>query len=211
MAGKKKHEDRAFAVPVALFYGALFIVYGTHIPFMPVWLDWRGLTAGEISTVMACALLPSSVRDAERRRCCRPRQCRHRRYLIALAWLSLVFVLALAAATVVLADPALRRADDDLQFDEHAADRDHCGPGHATARTRLRPHAALGLAHLRRGEFSRWYRGYAVRRRRRSMARGHRYRAHRGGGACSSRSEQECASDRCCRQRPIPLAGSGTS
>ena len=43
MAGGKDTQ-RSFALLVALFYGALFVVYGTHIPFMPVWLDWRGLS-----------------------------------------------------------------------------------------------------------------------------------------------------------------------
>jgi PPP family 3-phenylpropionic acid transporter len=96
MAGKK-HEDRAFAVPVALFYGALFIVYGTHIPFMPVWLDWRGLTAGEISTVMAAPFFlrlfvtPTVAVAADR-------SAAHRSYLIVLSWLSLAFVLALTMA-----------------------------------------------------------------------------------------------------------------
>ena len=42
MAGDR-YEGREFAVPVALFYGALFVVYGMYVPFMPVWLDWRGL------------------------------------------------------------------------------------------------------------------------------------------------------------------------
>jgi PPP family 3-phenylpropionic acid transporter len=90
-------EGRAFAVPVALFYGALFVVYGTNIPFMPVWLDWCGLTAGEISIVMAAPLFlrllvtPAVAVAADR-------GGTHRRYLVALSWLSLAFVLALAAA-----------------------------------------------------------------------------------------------------------------
>ncbi len=88
---------RRFAVPVALFYGALFVVYGTHIPFMPVWLDWRGLSAGEISIVMAAPLFlrvlvtPAVAVAADR-------DGTHRRYLVLLSWLSLVFVLALAGS-----------------------------------------------------------------------------------------------------------------
>ncbi|MGH1417460.1 MAG: MFS transporter [Hyphomicrobiaceae bacterium] len=38
---------------VGLFYGALFLIYGVQIPFMPVWLDWRGLSAREIAFVGA--------------------------------------------------------------------------------------------------------------------------------------------------------------
>ena len=44
---------RVFGFKVALFYGAIFVIYGMHVPFTPVWLDWRGLSAAEISTVMA--------------------------------------------------------------------------------------------------------------------------------------------------------------
>src|SRR6185437_2434179 len=88
-------EGRRFAVPVALFYGALFVVYGTYVPFMPVWLDWRGLTAGEISTVIAAplflrALVTPTVAVAA------DRGSTHRRYLIWLAWAALAFVLLLA-------------------------------------------------------------------------------------------------------------------
>ncbi len=38
---------------VGLFYGALFLIYGVQIPFMPIWLDWRGLSAIEIAFVGA--------------------------------------------------------------------------------------------------------------------------------------------------------------
>ena len=94
MAGMKS-DDRAFAVPIALFYGALFIIYGTNVPFMPVWLDWCGLTAAEISAVMAAPLFlrvfvtPAVAVAADR-------EGAHRIYLIGLAWLGLAFVLALA-------------------------------------------------------------------------------------------------------------------
>jgi PPP family 3-phenylpropionic acid transporter len=87
----------SFAVPVALFYAALFVVYGTNVPFMPVWLDWRGLSPGEISTIIATPLFlrlfitPVIAMAADR-------EGAHRRYLIVLAWLSLGFVLALAAS-----------------------------------------------------------------------------------------------------------------
>ncbi len=46
-------RPRAFAVRIAVFYGALFVVYGMHVPYMPAWLDWRGLSPGEISVVLA--------------------------------------------------------------------------------------------------------------------------------------------------------------
>ena len=88
---------RSFAVPVALFFAALFVVYGTHVPFMPVWLNWRGLSPGEISIIIATPLFlrlfvtPVIAMAADREEA-------HRRYLIILAWLSLGFVLALAAS-----------------------------------------------------------------------------------------------------------------
>ena len=122
MAGMKS-DDRAFAVPIALFYGALFIIYGTHVPFMPVWLDWRGLTAAEISAVMAAPLFlrvfvtPAVAMAADR-------EGAHRIYLIGLAWLGLGVRPGARADAVVLADPLVRRPVDGLLFDAHAADRD---------------------------------------------------------------------------------------
>ncbi len=91
------HAQRDFAVRVALFYGALFVFYGTHTPFMPVWLDWRGLSPGEISAVIAAPLFlrffvsPVVAMAADR-------EGAHRRYLVILAWLSLAFVLMLASS-----------------------------------------------------------------------------------------------------------------
>jgi MFS transporter, PPP family, 3-phenylpropionic acid transporter len=88
---------RNFAVRVALFYGALFVFYGMHTPFLPVWLSWRGLSPSEISTVIAVPLFlrvfvsPVVAMSADRSRA-------HRLYLVALAWLSMVFVLALAVS-----------------------------------------------------------------------------------------------------------------
>ncbi len=85
---------RAFGMRIALFYGALFVVYGMHVPYMPVWLAGRGLTAAEISTVMAAPfflrlfITPGIAMAADR-------TGRHRIMLIALAWASLAVILVL--------------------------------------------------------------------------------------------------------------------
>ncbi len=90
-------SDRGFAIRVALFYGALFVVYGMHVPYTPVWLDWRGLSAGEISAVMAAPfflrllITPAIALAADR-------NGNHRQVLIALAWASLLIALALSQA-----------------------------------------------------------------------------------------------------------------
>jgi MFS transporter, PPP family, 3-phenylpropionic acid transporter len=47
---------RGFAFRLALFYGALFLVAGTKLPYFPVWLNDRGLTTGEIAVVVAMPL-----------------------------------------------------------------------------------------------------------------------------------------------------------
>ncbi|MEQ1718325.1 MAG: MFS transporter [Hyphomicrobium sp.] len=91
-------EARSFAFRVALFYGALFVIYGTHVPFTPVWLAWRGLSAGEISAVMAAPFFlrvfftPAVALAADRHGA-------HRLAMIALAWAGLAVVLALSQAS----------------------------------------------------------------------------------------------------------------
>lgn len=46
-------EDQFLGARVSLFFGALFFVYGMFVPYLPVWLDFSGLTATEISIVIA--------------------------------------------------------------------------------------------------------------------------------------------------------------
>ncbi|HVZ06021.1 MFS transporter [Hyphomicrobium sp.] len=87
-------RGQRFVLPVAVFYGALFVVYGMYVPFMPLWLDYKGLTASEISTIIAAplflrAFVTPVVAAAS------DRGGDHRRYLILLAWCAIVFVLGL--------------------------------------------------------------------------------------------------------------------
>ena len=46
----------AFALRMALFYTALFMVLGIKLPYLPVWLDWRGLTKAEIAAITAAPM-----------------------------------------------------------------------------------------------------------------------------------------------------------
>lgn len=46
-----------FAVRLAIFYGAIFLIVGSYIPYFPVWLDWRGLSKSEIAVILATPLL----------------------------------------------------------------------------------------------------------------------------------------------------------
>ncbi len=45
-----------FSVRIALFFSALFLVAGTKLPYLPVWLDWRGLSNAEIAAITAAPL-----------------------------------------------------------------------------------------------------------------------------------------------------------
>lgn len=94
-AGEGERSPRGLGWRMALFYGALFIVYGTHVPFTPVWLSSLGLTAGEIALIMSVPLFlrivttPAIALAADR-------FSTHRETMIALAWIALVIVLALS-------------------------------------------------------------------------------------------------------------------
>lgn len=46
----------SYTLRLALFFSALFMVTGTKLPFLPVWLDWRGLSNAEIATITAAPL-----------------------------------------------------------------------------------------------------------------------------------------------------------
>lgn len=47
---------RSVARRIALFYGAIFIVLGVSLPYFPLWLQWRGLSAFEIGVVTSVPL-----------------------------------------------------------------------------------------------------------------------------------------------------------
>lgn len=49
-------SGRAFAWRVSVLFAALSVVIGINLPYLPVWLDWVGLTATEIALVTAVPL-----------------------------------------------------------------------------------------------------------------------------------------------------------
>jgi MFS transporter, PPP family, 3-phenylpropionic acid transporter len=69
--------SRRFALRLSLFYGALFGLLGTHLPFFPVWLRAIGIEASWIGIITAVpavtrfTVLPIVVGVAERRRAAR--------------------------------------------------------------------------------------------------------------------------------------------
>lgn len=78
-----------FMLRMALFYGALFLIYGIHVPYMPVWLDFKDLTAAEVAVATAAphflrlAVTPVAGILADR-------DATHRRLIVVLAWASLM-------------------------------------------------------------------------------------------------------------------------
>jgi len=47
-------KNQAFRL--ALYYWALFLIVGIFVPFLPVWMDGRGLSQEQIGLVLAAAL-----------------------------------------------------------------------------------------------------------------------------------------------------------
>jgi PPP family 3-phenylpropionic acid transporter len=84
----------AYGQRVALYFAAMFVIYGVLIPFLPVWLDGRGLDANEVAIVTAVpfilrlAVTPSVAIFADRHGA-------HRRLIIASAWAALAASLLL--------------------------------------------------------------------------------------------------------------------
>ncbi len=84
-----------YAIRVGLFFGAIFLVYGTQLPYLPVWLSWRGLTSAEIGIITAAPLMarliatPSVAFLADR-------SGKHRSILIVLTWGGLAALLMMA-------------------------------------------------------------------------------------------------------------------
>ena len=93
--GTARSARASYSLRLACFYGALFLILGVHLPYLPVWLDVRGLTAVEIAVVTAAPLFlrvfitPAAAMVADR-------TGRHRTLINALAWLALLLALGLA-------------------------------------------------------------------------------------------------------------------
>ena len=85
----------AYSLRLAIFYGALFLIYGIHLPYLPVWLDWRGLTPQEIAIVTSAPfflrvfITPTVAMLADR-------TDKHRTLVIALTALTLALALVLS-------------------------------------------------------------------------------------------------------------------
>ena len=90
-----ERERRFFAVRVSVLFAAIFVVAGTNLPFLPVWLDWAGLGPREIAIVTAMplfvrvAVTPAIAFAADR-------AGDHRRFLIGLSWAGLAALVVLA-------------------------------------------------------------------------------------------------------------------
>ncbi len=85
---------RGLAARVSLMFAAMFVIAGTQLPYLPIWLDWAGLNAGEIAAIAAMpmvvrvAITPVVAFAADR-------SGDHRRFLIGLAWTAMAITLVL--------------------------------------------------------------------------------------------------------------------
>lgn len=97
VAGKTPLGSAAssYAARVGLFFAALFLIYGVHLPYLGVWLNSRGLSAGEISVVTAA---PFFIRLVVTPAVClaADRYDMHRRAIVALSVFALVMSLLLS-------------------------------------------------------------------------------------------------------------------
>jgi len=81
---------------VALFFGAVFLAFGVIVPYFPVWLNAKGLSPIEISTITAAPLFvrvlvtPAVGMLADR-------LGNHRLVILALAWSGLVLALVVSS------------------------------------------------------------------------------------------------------------------
>src|ERR1700704_691897 len=90
-----ERERRSFATRVSVLFAAIFVVAGTNLPYLPVWLDWAGLGPREIAVITAAplfvrvAVTPVIAFAADR-------AGDHRRFLIGLSWAGLAALVVLA-------------------------------------------------------------------------------------------------------------------
>lgn len=85
----------SYSLRLGAFYGAFFTVYGVHLPYLPVWLDVRGLTSEQIAIITAAPyflrvfITPTVAVWADRTES-------HRTIINGLAWLALLLAVLFA-------------------------------------------------------------------------------------------------------------------
>src|SRR5262245_26763052 len=57
MTQQQKFSTDRFALRLGLFYAAYFLYGGVQLPFFPLWLEARGLSAREIGFVIAIPMV----------------------------------------------------------------------------------------------------------------------------------------------------------
>lgn len=93
---------RGYGIRVGAFFAALCLIYGVHLPYLPLWLEWRGLSADEIALVTSAPLFlrllatPTLAYVADRR-------AAHSTMILQLAWTGLIAALVLSQMTGFLA------------------------------------------------------------------------------------------------------------
>jgi MFS transporter, PPP family, 3-phenylpropionic acid transporter len=84
-----------YGIRVSVFFAALFLIYGVHLPYLPLWLEWRGMSASEIGIITSAPFFlrlivtPLIAYMADRREA-------HERVIVILSWLALVAGLVLS-------------------------------------------------------------------------------------------------------------------
>lgn len=90
MSDSSPENRRAIAWRISVYFAALFVVPGIHLPFFSVWLQSRGLSPTEISVILSSGILlrlvagPMAAHAVDR-------NGRRRQAIIVLTWLSLAF------------------------------------------------------------------------------------------------------------------------
>jgi PPP family 3-phenylpropionic acid transporter len=93
-------ERRNFAARVSVLFAAIFVVAGTNLPYLPVWLDWKGLSPREIALITALPLFvrvlvtPAIAFAADR-------SGDHRLFLIVLSWCGLAALVLLEQIPII--------------------------------------------------------------------------------------------------------------
>lgn len=84
-----------YGTRVSVFFAALFLIYGVHLPYLPLWLEWRGLSPAQIGIITSAPFFlrliatPALAYVADRRSA-------HALMILQLAWLALAAALLLA-------------------------------------------------------------------------------------------------------------------